>query len=189
MSKVSLRPSIEYFWPYPLVLVTCADEEARPNIIALAAASPCSYAPPTIGIAVSPRRHSHRLIAERGEFGVNLPSQADLERADRTGCLSGRDHDKFAETGFTARPGEVISVPLIEECPISFECRLLHTVPLGSHDWFVGEIVAAHADAALSDGKGGLDLTTFQGVVCAWGQYLTPGAVRAPWHFTATRGK
>ncbi|UCC68510.1 MAG: flavin reductase family protein, partial [Armatimonadota bacterium] len=147
--KVELKPSIEHFYSYPFVLVTCADEAGKPNIIAIGSSSPCSYDPPTIGIAVNLQRYSHALITARGEFGVNIPSARDLEKADLCGCVSGREEDKFEATGFTAIPGGAISVPMIGECPVNLECRLVHTAHLGSHDWFIGEIVAARADAEV----------------------------------------
>ncbi len=179
--KVSLSPKIVHFYPWSLVLVTCADAEGRANIITLGAASPCSYAPPTIGIAVAPARYSHRLIAERGEFGVNIPARRDLARADWCGSVSGREVDKFAETGFTALTGTVISVPLIAECPITFECRLIHTAHLGSHDWFIGEIVAAQAEASvLTNGR--IDPAKLDGVHCAWGQYFSCGEKLGEWN-------
>ena len=181
--KTPLEPSITHFSPWPLVLVTSSDAQGRPNIIALAAASPCSFRPPTLGIAVAPGRYSHGLIAERGEFGVNLPARADLERADLCGCLSGRDVDKFVETGFTPLPGERIAVPLIAECPVGFECRLVHTVHLGSHDWFVGEIVAARADAAVVTAAGHVDPRKLDGVTCTWGRYFAQGLEVGAWHF------
>ena len=184
--KVQLNPSIVHFYSWPLVLVTCADAEGRPNIIALAASSPCSYAPPTIGIAVAPPRFSHHLIAESGEFGLNIPAAAELEKADLTGSISGRECDKFAEAGFTPMASTRIAAPLIAECPINFECKVVHTAKLGSHDWFIGEIVAVHADGGLVEG-GQIDRSRVNGVVCWWGEYFAPGPKLAEWNFSLKR--
>ena len=185
--KVALTPGSRHFYAWPLVLVTCADEASKPNIITIASSSPCSATPPTIGIAVAPARYSHHLIAERGEFGVNIPRAADLEKVDLCGCISGRDHDKFAETGFTAIPGAVISAPLIAECPVNLECRLVHTANLGSHDWFIGEIVAARGDADLVDAEGRVDSEKLSGVFSWRGRYCAPGQKLQEWGF-AGRG-
>jgi flavin reductase (DIM6/NTAB) family NADH-FMN oxidoreductase RutF len=181
--KVKLKPSMSHFYTWPLVLATCADEQGRPNIITIAAASPCSYRPPTLGIAVTPQRFSHHLIVEAGEFGVNIPLRADLERADLCGVISGRDCDKFAESGFTPMPSDEISAPLIAECPLNFECRLVHTAHLGSHDWFIGEIVAVHAAPDILGDDSQIDPTKLDGVLCYWMQYLRPGDPIAKWGF------
>ncbi len=185
--KVKLRPSIQYFYSYPFVLVTCADEEGKPNIIAIAAVSSCSQRPPTIGIAVHLERYSHGLIAARGEFGVNVPRAADLEKADLCGCVSGRERDKFEAAGFTAIPGEAISVPLIAECPVNLECRLVHTAHLGSHDWFIGEVVAARADAEVVGDGGRVDPRRFEGVFSWWEEYCSAGEGLGRWGFAGSR--
>ncbi len=186
-NKVDLRPSIEHFYSFPFVLVTCADEVGKGNIIAIGASAPCSANPPTIGIAVALRRYSHGLIAARGEFGVNIPRAGDLEGADLTGCVSGRDGDKFEATGFTAIAGQAISVPMIAECPVNLECKLVHTAKLGSHDWFIGEVVAARADAAAVTSEGRVDPTRFDGVFSWWGEYCAPGERLGKWGFAAPR--
>jgi flavin reductase (DIM6/NTAB) family NADH-FMN oxidoreductase RutF len=181
--KVKLKPSISHFYTWPLVLATCSDEQDRPNIITLAASSPCSFDPPTIGIAIAHPRYSHQLIAERGEFGVNVPTHADLARSDLCGSISGREGDKFAAVGFTPMPADEISVPLIAECPINFECRTVHTANLGSHDRFIGEILAVHASPeVLADGDR-VDPEKLDGVLCYWMQYLRPGPTVAGWGY------
>lgn len=182
-SKIRLEPAIWHFYSWPFVLATCADAQGKPNIIAIASSSPCCADPPAIGIAVGLARYSHRLIAERGEFALNIPRADDLQRADLTGCISGRDGDKFAAAGFTPMPASVISVPLIAECPINLECRLVHTAHLGSHDWFIGEVVAAHADVQVLDATGAVDPARVGSVFSWFGRYCSPGAPLAPWGF------
>ncbi|MFB3883008.1 MAG: flavin reductase family protein [Armatimonadota bacterium] len=181
--KLKLKPSIVHFHSWPLVLVTCADAAGRPNIIALAAAAACSYNPPTLGIAVAPPRFSHHLIAESGEFGLSIPRRDQLEAADLTGSISGREFDKFAEAGFTPMRSTKIAAPLIAECPVNFECKVVHTAKLGSHDWFIGEIVAVHAEAGVVDG-GQVDQDRVDGVVCRWGEYLSWGPKLADWNYS-----
>jgi len=183
--KVSLAPSIGPFYSWPIVLVTCCDVDSRPNIITLGASCPCSSAPPTIGIAVAPQRPSHALIARRGEFAVNIPRAEDLEKIDLCGRVSGRDHDKFAEAGFTPLRGASISVPIIAECPINLECRVVHTANLGSHDWFIGEVVAARADASVVDSEGRIDQAKVRSVFSWWGRYCAPGEPLQEWGFTS----
>lgn len=183
-NKVELRPSIGHFYSWPLVLVTCADSQGKPNIITIAASAPCSASPPTIGVAVAPARYSHSLIAARREFAVNIPRRADLGKADLCGCISGRDEDKFARAGFTPLPGLVISVPLIAECPVGLECRLVHTAHLGSHDWFIGEVVSARADESVVTDNGRVDPAKLEGIFSWWSQYCAPGEPLREWGFS-----
>jgi flavin reductase (DIM6/NTAB) family NADH-FMN oxidoreductase RutF len=125
----------------PVVLVSCGHDE-QANIITIAWTGILCSTPPQVGIGVRPSRHSYGLIQETGEFVVNIPSEGLLNKMDHCGLVSGRDIDKFAEHELTPAPGSAIQTPIIAECPINIECRLTHTLPLGSHDLFVGEIVA-----------------------------------------------
>jgi flavin reductase (DIM6/NTAB) family NADH-FMN oxidoreductase RutF len=144
-------------FPCPVALVTTLDDEGKANIITLAWVGQACSDPPCVTIAVRPQRHSHGLIAARGEFVVNIPGRDLLEATDICGTVSGRRSDKFELTGLTIEPAGEVGPPLIAECPVNLECRLIHTLPLGVHDLFVGEIVAAHADDSVLDERDKVD--------------------------------
>lgn len=185
MAKVRMdRPSASYFYPWPLVLVSCVSGDGKPNIITIGASSVCSSNPPTVGIAIKPGRYSYGLIKASGDFGVNIPGPGQLEAADRCGWLSGADVDKFAETGLTLQPSQVIASPMVAECPVSLECRLVEVVALGSHDWLIGEVVAAHVDEVLLDGNGRFRPRSDQALFCFGGDYRHVGDPVARWFFT-----
>lgn len=130
--------------PVPAVMVSCADGEGKGNIITLAWVGTVCSDPPMVGISIRPSRYSHALIREAGEFVINLPSRKELEAMDYCGVASGRDVDKFAATGLTATPAEVVKAPLIAECPVNIECRVQQIITLGSHDLFLAEILRVH---------------------------------------------
>jgi flavin reductase (DIM6/NTAB) family NADH-FMN oxidoreductase RutF len=177
MAKTSHDASTALF-PTPAVMVTCGVE--RPNIITLAWVGTVCSNPPMVGIAVRPERYSHQLIREVGEFVVNLPTAAQVEAVDRCGNLSGRDHDKFALCGLTAVPASKVRVPLIAECPIHLECVVRQTLSLGTHDLFIGEVVAVQADEALRGGRRGIDYSK-AGLLCyVAGQYHALGKLLGP---------
>jgi flavin reductase (DIM6/NTAB) family NADH-FMN oxidoreductase RutF len=151
MAKTRKKPST-YLYPVPVVLVTCGVE--KPNVVTLAWVGTVCSDPPTVAIAIRPSRHSHRLIEETGEFVVNIPGQDLLEVADHCGQVSGREVDKFAEFGLTQEQAAEVKVPLIAECPVNMECRVLQKLELGAHDLFLGEVVAVHVDEAVLDEHG-----------------------------------
>lgn len=151
MAKRSKRPST-YLYPVPVVLVTCGIE--KPNIITLAWVGTVCSDPPMVGIAVRPSRYSHGLIQESGEFVINVPGEDLLEAADRCGHVSGADVDKFSAFGLTTEPASVVKTPLIAECHVNMECKVVQTLSLGAHDLFLGEVVAVHVDEAVLDESG-----------------------------------
>jgi flavin reductase (DIM6/NTAB) family NADH-FMN oxidoreductase RutF len=128
------------------VLISCAGKAERSNIITLAWAMPTSINPPLIAISIAPRRHSHHLIEETREFVVNIPTMGILKETLFCGRMSGRDHDKFKETGLTQMPAKKVRAPIIKECVAHLECRLHNQFTTGDHTIFVGEIVEAYAD-------------------------------------------
>jgi flavin reductase (DIM6/NTAB) family NADH-FMN oxidoreductase RutF len=160
MAKVTKRPAT-VLYPLPAVMVSCGTGQ-RANIITLAWVGTLCSNPPQVGIGVRPSRYSHGLIQEVGQFVVNLPNVEQVRWVDYCGTVSGRDEDKWAACGFTPAPATQVQVPLIAQCPVNLECRLRHTLSLGSHDLFIGEIVAVHMDEAVLDERGRLDLAKAQ---------------------------
>ena len=154
MAKIVKRPST-YLYPAPVVLVTCGRE--RPNIITLAWVGTLCSKPPLLGIGVRPSRYSHALIKATGEFVVNIPTADMVKAVDYCGHVSGRDVDKFAACGLTPEPASVVRAPLIAQCPINLECKVVRTISLGTHDLFIGEVVAVQVDGSLLDEQGHID--------------------------------
>jgi len=152
MPKRILKPSAALF-PVPVVLVTCQGKEGKPNIITIAWAGVVCSEPPMISISVRPGRHSHGLIKESGEFVVNIPSAAMLRTTDFCGTVSGRKVDKFKEARLTPLPANKVRAPLIKECPVNLECQVHHSMLLGTHEIFIGEVVALHADGEVLEGN------------------------------------
>ncbi len=88
---------------------------------------------------------------------MNLPTAEQARQVDYCGRISGREADKWAACGFTKAPAAQVRVPLVAECPVNIECRIRQVVTVGSHDLFIGEVVAAHIDEAILDKDGRVD--------------------------------
>jgi len=100
---------------------------------------PLSMDPPLFGVSISPKRHSFGLIRKGRAFAINIPT-ADMEKAVvACGTKSGRDSDKFADTGLTKEEG--VRVPLIKECSASIECEVVNELEAGDHVVFVGKLI------------------------------------------------
>ncbi len=173
MTKVTRNPTTALY-PVPAVLVSCGvDSEA--NIITLAWVGTLCSDPALIGIGVRPSRHSHKLIEEVRQFVVNLPTADQVEWVDYCGTVSGRDEDKWSACGFSPVSGTDVQVPLIAECPVNIECRLRQTFRLGSHDLFIGEVVAVQVDEEVLDERGELDIAKARPLAYVNGYYRRVG--------------
>lgn len=163
-------------YPVPAVMVSCARPDEKPNIITIAWAGTICSDPAMLSISVRPERYSYNIIKETGEFAVNLTNERLVRAADFCGVKSGRDIDKFKETGLTPVKGFCLeNAPLIGESPVSLECRVRDVIPLGSHDMFLAEILCVDADPAYMDEKGRFDLNGAGLIAYSHGAYMTLG--------------
>ncbi len=177
MKKVTRKPTTALY-PVPVVLASCGTG-SQANIITLAWAGTLCSKPPLVGIGVRPSRHSHGLIQEQGEFVVNIPTAEQVKSVDYCGVVSGRDEDKWAACGFTPLAGTEVDVPLIAECPVNLECRLEQTLSLGTHDLFIGEIVAIQISEEVTDERDRIDYDKANPLVYMGGEYRRVGELLA----------
>ena len=84
---------------------------------------------------------------------INLTTKELAFATDYCGVKSGRDVDKFKEMGLTPIPASEVKAPMIKESPVNIECKVRQILPLGSHDMFLADVVAVHADEKYMDEK------------------------------------
>jgi flavin reductase (DIM6/NTAB) family NADH-FMN oxidoreductase RutF len=185
MAKVSKNPGA-YLYPLPASLISCGPAET-PNIITLAWVGYLCSDPPIIGVSIRPSRHSHGLVKASGEFVVNVPTAAMVRAVDVCGTVSGRSVNKFQAMGLTPSPAQVVRTVLIRECPVNLECRVTQVVPLGTHDLFLGQVVAVQVDEALLDAGGELDLARAQALAYGGHAYWAVGPRLERQGYTAPR--
>ena len=160
--------------PLPAALVTCGTVE-EPNVLTIAWTGIINSSPAMTYISVRPARWSHHLIAESGEFVINVTT-ADLVRAaDFCGVRSGKDTDKFEEMKLTALPASKVSAPILAQSPVSLECKVTEVKHLGSHDMFIAEIVAIQVEDKYIDEAGRLDLRKAGVMFYSHGEYFAQG--------------
>ena len=98
-------------YPLPAVMVSCQREGEKPNIITVAWTGTVCTNPPMVYISVRPQRYSYDILDETGEFVINLTTKELARATDYCGVRSGRDVDKFKETGLA----EVLAVHVDEK--------------------------------------------------------------------------
>ena len=185
MTKVSKKPG-SYLYPLPPCLISCGPAE-KPNIITLAWVGHLCSEPPIVGVSIRPSRHSHGLVKASGQFVVNVPTAAMVRAVDACGTVSGRDVDKFTTMCLTPAPAQIVRTVLIAECPVNIECQTVQVVPLGTHDLFLGKVVAVQVDEALLDEHGELDLARAQALAYGGHAYWTVGPRLEHQGYTASR--
>jgi len=127
----------------PIYLVS-SQHEGKKNIITVGMFAYFSGKPTLVGVGIAPSRHSFDTIRRSKEFVVNVVDEKLMRAVRICGEKSGREVDKFELAKLTPKSGVKVSAPLIEESPVSIECKVVQEVEAGDHVWFIGEVVAAH---------------------------------------------
>ncbi len=164
--KTTFGPK-KIMFPCPTSLVVTGTME-KANIVTIAWVSLLTSQPPTLGISVGTRGYSGEAIKKNKDFTVNIATVGIMTEADFCGLRSGKDIDKFSETGLTRMPSKVVQSPIIKECPLNLECKLTDWRIIGRTNHFVGEIVETHADTALlgdTSDIGSIDIQAFDPLI------------------------
>ena len=176
-------------YPVPAALVSCADREGNSNLVTVAWTGTVCSDPPMLYVSLRKDRFSHHMIAETGEFVLNLTNEDILRATDLCGVRSGRDADKWKLAHLTPEPSNVVSAPAVAESPVSIECRVKQILELGSHDMFLAEVAAVNADESLFDENDRLDLGKAKLVAYSHGEYRALGRVLGSFGFSVRKKK
>lgn len=174
MGKRQFKPG-NMLYPVPAVMVSVAEKEGKSNIITVAWAGTVCTNPPMLTISVRPERYSYHMIQETGEFVVNLTTEDLAFATDYCGVKSGRDTDKWRDMKLTREPASKVSVPLIKECPVNLECKVVRVDELGSHHMFLAEVVAVDVDESYMDEKDTFHLINAKPLAYCHGRYYGLG--------------
>lgn len=173
MQKRQLGSCVTFF-PQPTTLITSVDDQGLVNVMTASWAGIVSKTPPTLAISLNKGRLSYQNIKETGCFTVNTVPASLATEADFCGIRSGRDTDKLAKAGFDLTPAVHQRAPLIEQCPLNVECRLVREIEIGEYGLLLGEILDIHAIESAFDDQDQASATPFEPLV-----YL--GGVREYW--------
>ncbi len=148
--------------PAPVFLVGSYDGEDRPNVMNAAWGGLCASKPPSVAVSIRESRYTYANIVRHQAFTINIPPAGRVREADYVGMASGRDTDKFEDSGLTPVKSELVHAPYVAEFPLVLECKVIQTSNLGSHVQFVGEILDVKVDSEVLDEDGAIDVTKVQ---------------------------
>ena len=169
-SEVPVQDGLRKLPIRPVYLVSCEDD-GKKNIISVGMFAYFSGKPTLVGVGIAPSRFSYGLIQKSRAYVVNAVDEKQIEAVKICGENSGREVDKFKLAKLTAVPASRVSAPLIEESPLSIECRVAQVVRAGDHVWFIGEVLATH----VRDGYEWKDGLLFKWVAEEEGRYYKVG--------------
>jgi flavin reductase (DIM6/NTAB) family NADH-FMN oxidoreductase RutF len=149
MEKVKLGPQT-LLYPMPAVLVGAKVDE-KPNFMTAAWCGIAASKPPAISVGLQKVRHTLKGVEEQRTFSINVPSSDLAQKVDYCGIYSGKKRDKSQL--FQVFYGVLETAPLIRECPVNLECKVIHSLDLGSHILVVGEIFETYVNEDCLTGE------------------------------------
>lgn len=142
-------PAQTILLPSPVLIIGTYCSDGKPNIMNAAWGGIASSKPPCISVSLREATLSYHNIKQTEAFTVNIPSEKYLKESDYVGIVSGKEHDKFRETGLTPEKSKLVNAPIVIEFPYALECKLIKQIDLGMHTMFIGEIVGMIADSEV----------------------------------------
>ena len=98
--------------------------------------------------------YSYGNIVQHQAFTISVPSEAHVREADYLGMATGKEVNKFTAARLTPVASTLVDAPYVAEFPLVLECRVIHTLEIGLHTLFIGEILDVKADEAVLGEKG-----------------------------------
>jgi flavin reductase (DIM6/NTAB) family NADH-FMN oxidoreductase RutF len=141
----------------PLLIIGSYDQKGKPNLMACAWGGICCSVPPCINISLRKATYSYNNIILNKAFTVNILFGDRVKEADFYGIVSGCKYDKFEETGITPIKSDIVNAPYGLEFPMIIECKVIHTIEIGLHTEFIGEIMDIKVEEYLLDKQGNID--------------------------------
>ena len=165
--------------PTESVIVSAYDENKKADACTLAFYMVSSHIPPcvTIGINATQKRKTLKDILETKAFVLGFPGADQVREADYIGVESGYNADKLKDVGFTVSEARTVHAPVINELRLSLECRVVHTVTVGSHMQITGEVKNILAEESILNENGRVLLDQLDPLIYdeEQGQYLHLG--------------
>ena len=142
-----------WVYPMPVLIVAAYDKDGVAN--AMNAAWGGIYDTNQIMVCLADDHKTTENIKASGAFTVSFATVATVAACDYVGIVSANDvPDKFDRAGFHATKSELVNAPLIDELPMTLECRL---VKFNEDGICIGEIVNVSADESVLDDSGKVD--------------------------------
>ncbi len=155
--KKSLGASVQTF-PMPVYIVGTYDKKGVPNAMTVSGCGICCATPPSVMISIGENRYTYKNIKDTGVFTVGFPRVEQVKAADYLGIISGSKGNKFDNVNLTPVKSENINAPVIEEFPMTLECKFQSETKMGDHYMIIAEITNVLADENCLTSKGAPDI-------------------------------
>lgn len=149
--KAKLGP-IALIYPIPIALAG-ANVKGRANFATIGDCGIMGLNPPLVYISLHVDHFTTKGVIENHAFSINIPCSDQMSLVDYCGIVSGRQIDKSKL--FKIFHGELGCVPMIEECRVNLECRVVKGFRIEQRQILVGRVIQTYIDEAFIEEQDG----------------------------------
>lgn len=146
--------------PLPVLIIATYDAEGMPDAMNAAWGGQCAYHHVALNLAKEHKTTENLRL--RKAFTLSIANRANLVLSDYFGLVSGHNEDKIARSGVHIAKSKFVDAPLIEEYPLTLECRVVSIEEALGEVRIVGEVINMQADETILDENGEVDLDKLQ---------------------------
>lgn len=133
----------QFLEPGPVLMVSTADRKGKANIMTMSWQTMMDFEPPIIGVIISNRNFSFNALKATRECVLNIPTVELAKEVVGCGNTSGRKIDKFKKFHLTPVAASRVKAPLIAECFVNLECKVIDMKLADKYNFFVLEVLKA----------------------------------------------
>lgn len=149
MDKISISPEW-VFSPQPMYIIGTKNEDGTPNFCIITWLGFSFDNSPHLMMTVGGTKLTKKNIFREKKFSANMITEDTLWLADYFGNSNGEEGVKNA-VSYSYKWGEVVDVPIIEECHWSYECEVTKEIELDGADLFLAAIKNIQIDKEYED--------------------------------------
>ena len=145
-----------YVFPMPVLMIATYGEDGAVDVMNMAWGGVC--AENMVALNIDEDHKTSENIKKRGAFTLSIADVPHLKEADFFGIATGNKMpDKFERSGLHAAKSTRVDAPVVQEFPLTLECRVVELQNTSYGFRVLGEIVNVLADEAVLDEKGRVD--------------------------------
>ncbi len=142
--------------PLPVLIVATYDEQGTPNAMNVAWGGQCGYHHVALNLSLNHKTTENLKHAKA--FTLSIATVDTLVISDYFGLVSGHKENKIEKAGVHVTRSEFVDAPVIDEYPLTLECKVLEMQEALGEMHVVGEVVNMQADESILDEQGKVDL-------------------------------
>lgn len=173
-----------YLFPMPVLMIATYGDDGTVDVMNMAWGGIC--AENMVSLNIDTDHKTAKNIKKHGAFTLSIADIPHIQAADFFGIASGNKmEDKFARSGLTAVKSEKVDAPVVQEFPLTLECKVVEDKMEVYGHHVLGEIVGVLADESVLDETGKVDASKLNAFVFDQfrsGYYAIGEKVGQAWH-------